>query len=207
MILSEMELDVLKEAFNVGAGKAAASLEQLVTGEHELHLSVPEVMVVSIDSLTQLMGKGAGEHCSGVVQSFLGPFNGSAVLIYSEEESLEMVRALLGQNIPLSDLPVMRAEALQEIGNIVLNSTLGGISQLLEIELETGLPELKSGTSKEIFVDGAGYGDSDSIIYLRMCFSLSHSNLDGHIGLTLDVGDELALRDCLAGYLSKAFGI
>ena len=202
-----MELDVLKEAFNLGAGRAAASLEELVSDNRELNLSVPEVVLISIDELDSEVCGDVDQEFSGVVQSFTGPFNGSAVLLYSENESLELVRALLGQDIPLSDLPVIRAEALREIGNVVLNSTLGGMSQLLEIDLKTELPELHSGSAREIFVKGAGYGTSDTIIYLRMRFSMADSDLDGHIGFTLDVGDECSLKKCLSGYLFKAFGI
>ena len=44
MNITGMELDVLKEAFNLGAGRAAASLEELVSGDQELKLSVPEVI-------------------------------------------------------------------------------------------------------------------------------------------------------------------
>lgn len=69
MNLTEMEMDVLKEAFNVGAGRAAASLEELVSDDRELQLSVPEVEMISIDDLDRAVCEEGNQFC-GVVQSF-----------------------------------------------------------------------------------------------------------------------------------------
>ena len=205
MNLTGMELDLLKEAFNAGAGTAAGVLEELTGGVHGILVSVREVQLIPFANLEERIGVDPNENFSAVIQSFEGPFGGTAVFLYSASESLELVRAMLGEEIATKELPVMQADALREVGNVVLNSSIGGIGQMLNATFETGLPILKSGHCREIFTDGAGYAEDDELLYMRMRFALSAQSLSGHLGFSLDMKNGDALQRCLAGSL-KAMG-
>ena len=52
--LDELELDLLAELFNIGVGKAANSLSQMV--DQEIKLSVPSIDFKTVSQMTGLLG-------------------------------------------------------------------------------------------------------------------------------------------------------
>jgi chemotaxis protein CheY-P-specific phosphatase CheC len=75
-----------------------------------------------------------------VRQDFSGPFSGRALLSFPEAKSLELMRAVLGRQIPLADILDLEDEALAETGNIILNSWVATIANLLKQSLKMSLP-------------------------------------------------------------------
>jgi len=65
--------------------------------------------------------------CS-VSQEMRGGFDGRSMLIFHEKNSMEVVRQLMGNNLPDEMIIEMQEEALNEIGNIVLNACIGTIA-------------------------------------------------------------------------------
>ena len=206
MTLTELQLDTLKESFNVGAGRAAAVLEELMDHRHELELSVPNLVIKSVKELDDEITAIAGIDLFGVVEGFEGTIQGSAVLLYSQWESLELIKVLLGEDVPVEDLPTLQGEALLETGNVVLNACLSGMADMLGEEFGTMLPELRRGSCLEI-LDSAGYSKDDNILYLRMRFSLKGDSLSGHIGFSMDVSSESGLVKCINRYVKETLGL
>ena len=64
-------------------------------------------------------------------QVFEGDITGRALLIFPETKSLELVRAITGGDLPLEDIIELEQEALAETGNILLNSCLATIANML----------------------------------------------------------------------------
>ena len=92
--LSDIERDALAEIANVGVSRAATSLRQMV-GEQVL-LSVPAVNIVSREAAAELVEKGSNPKLVAVQQLFSGPFSGRALLIFPQDQSLELVRSIVG---------------------------------------------------------------------------------------------------------------
>mgnify|MGYP000203311149 CR=1 FL=1 len=122
--LTELETDLLTELFNIGVGKAADSLSRMVN--QTVKLSVPQVHIRSIESMVCYLG-GDIQMCS-VSQEMRGCFDGRSMLIFHEKNSMEVVRQLMGNNLPDEMIIEMQEEALNEIGNIVLNACIGTIA-------------------------------------------------------------------------------
>jgi chemotaxis protein CheC len=85
--------------------------------EHEVLLSVPAVEILSRDQATQLVAKPDNPNLVAVRQDFSGAFAGRALLIFPEANSLELVRAVVGRQLPLEDIVDLEDEALAETGN------------------------------------------------------------------------------------------
>ena len=100
--LTELERDALGEVSNIAMARAANSLRQMV--EHEVLLSVPAVEILSQDQATQLVAKPDNPNLVAVRQDFSGAFAGRALLIFPEANSLELVRAVVGRQLPLEDI-------------------------------------------------------------------------------------------------------
>ncbi|MBF0426113.1 MAG: chemotaxis protein CheC [Magnetococcales bacterium] len=140
MELTELEQDALKEFLNIGLGMAADSLSQMV--RKEILLSLPQLAVVSQTEAIGLIEHQAGDRLVAIRQNFFGDLSGTALLVFPSSKSLELVRALLGDNTPLETLTELEQETLLDVGNVILNSFLSSFTQMISLEFEFDPAEL-----------------------------------------------------------------
>lgn len=141
--LNPIEQDALKELFNLGMGRAADSLSKMV-GE-EILLSIPHLAVLPPEEAANLIQQVNTKSVSAIRQTFTSPFDGTAMLIFPESNSLELVRTLVGEDLPLEHLGELEQESLLEVGNIVLNACLGSFANLMQAEISFILPAFIKG--------------------------------------------------------------
>ncbi|MBF0181535.1 MAG: hypothetical protein HQM03_16045 [Magnetococcales bacterium] len=178
--LSEMEEDALKEFFNMGLGMAAASLSQMVN--NEVLLSLPQLKVVPYEEATQMLVDNEEDKLVAIRQNFTGELTGTALLIFPGAESLELVRTLLNEHMPLEVLMELEQETLQDVGNVVLNAFLESFTQMMSIQFEFEAAEFLKGSSsflldisshlaaqKQSLMSDAS-GDNDRAFVLMMDF-------------------------------------
>src|ERR1700733_13023401 len=122
-ILDALELDALTELVNLGVGRAAVNLREMV-GE-QVHLSVPLLKLISRMEAAALLDRREGSKLVAVHQVFEGDIAGRVLLIFPEVKSLELVRAVTGGELSLEEIIELEQEALAEIGNIILNGGRG----------------------------------------------------------------------------------
>ncbi len=201
MMLTEIQLDLLKEAFNIGVGQAACALSELVGGE-EIVLTVPLVELKSVLKLEEEILATAGDRVCGVSENFSGPFSGRALMLYSHGESLELVRLMLRETIPLEHLSEMEGEAMCEVGNIVLNACISALANLIAVEIQTEVPMLHMGTPSEVLACTLR-PDERQVLHLRMSFVFYKHQLSGHIGFMLELPAVHRLAEELDSYFSR----
>jgi chemotaxis protein CheC len=119
--------------------------------ENQVLLSVPSVDIVSKEEATRLVAKPNTAKLVAVRQDFKGPFSGRALLIFPEANSLELVRVVVGKELPLEDISDLEDEALAKIGNIILYSCVATIANLLKRTLDISLPVVIRGDSRRMF--------------------------------------------------------
>jgi chemotaxis protein CheC len=113
--LTELEADLLAELFNIGVGRAADSLSRMVN--QEVKLSVPSVEFRSVREMADYLG-GDNIICS-VSQNMTGEFDARSMLLFPEDNSMEVVRLLMGDHLSDELVADMQEEALNEIGNTI----------------------------------------------------------------------------------------
>ncbi len=72
------------------------------------------------------------------------------MLVFPEVHSLELVRSLLKENVPLDSLTDLEQEALMEVGNIILNACLGSISNALGEPINCSMPSFRKRESRSL---------------------------------------------------------
>ncbi len=97
---------------------------------------------------------------------------------------MELVRALLKEEMTLVMLSEMEQEALTEVGNIILNACLGSLANTFGDELHYEMPEFAHGACGMILADDKGGG---SVLILHMDFTLQKTNVGGFLTLMMDV--------------------
>jgi len=199
MKFSPLELDALTEVFNHGVGQAAYALSELA-GE-TVELSVPKIEELSKRVITdELSAQGVDRICA-VRQGFSGVINTEALLMFPVEQSLQLVQLMVGNEFPLEQLSEMEQESLAEIGNILLNSVVSSVSDLLQIDFEGTLPQVELGQVGHVL--NSGNGLDDLILSLQIDFSIDSRQIKGYLVFLLDVASSEMLQHKIATFIES----
>lgn len=136
-----IQLDVLKEIGNIGAGNAATSLSKLLN--KKIDMQVPDVQIVGFDEVMELAG-GADNEVVSVFLRIDGHAPGSMFFVLPPEQADRFVRKMAGaasMNIKEND-PLLVNSALQELGNILSGAYLTALSDFTHLDLHPTVPVL-----------------------------------------------------------------
>ncbi|HEX5337983.1 MAG TPA: chemotaxis protein CheC [Gallionella sp.] len=178
-VLSELHLDALTEVFNIGAGRAASSLSEIV-GE-EVKLSVPRVQLLQSSEICAESLPFYSARLGAVKQRFSGPFNADALLLFTEERALEIVRDMMGSQLTLEELAEYEQEAMCELGNIILNACLSAMADVLGLTLNSSLPVYSVDSSEGILRQIVAEEDQPVILVLHIDLSIEKRHSQGYL--------------------------
>jgi chemotaxis protein CheC len=203
--LTDLERDALTELVNIGVSHAAASLRKMV-GEQVL-LSVPSVEVVTQVVAAKLIGQRESDRLVAVRQDFEGAFSGRALLIFPEPKSLELVRAVAGDDLSAEDVAEMEDEALAETGNIILNGCLATIGNMLQRSLTVSLPEVLRGDGRLLFEISGERTSEGLVLFLFINFSIRNRDLRGYIAMVMDLPSLAMLKLLIDDFIQRVVGV
>jgi chemotaxis protein CheC len=198
--LSELERDALAELSNIAMARAASSLRKMV--DHEVALSVPSVEVLTQDGAIKLLDRGNNPKLVAVRQDFSGVLTGRALLIFPEARSLELVRVVVGKNLTLEDIVDLEDEALAETGNIILNSWVSTIANLLNQGLKMSLPTVLRGSHRHMFEVASS--QPSYVLFLHINFEIRDVHIEGFVALLMDIPTLDEFRGLIAQYIARA---
>lgn len=200
--LTELQCDAITELLNIGMGLAARSLSEMV--REEVKLTVPRVELLTRKSAVDHLNGNPQRRIAAVKQHFKGPFWGDALLLFPQEKSLELVRVLMkDEEIPLETLTELEQDALTEVGNIILNSCLGTLANILTEELSSELPIFISGTATEVLDGCVVQEDNEMIMFLRMDFALQQKDISGYVAFILEIPAIEQFKQSIDNYLKE----
>lgn len=201
--LTELQHDALVEIFNIGVGQAAKAMSEIVNDE--VVMSVPSISFMSRANAAETLSNKEHRRVCGVSQHYEGAFTTDAILMFPEEKSLDIVRLMVGDAIPLSELTEMEQEAMSEIGNIILNSCVGMLANVFSEELHGSLPRFHVGTSAEILAASGDNADT-VVLMLHIDFIIETHQIHGFVAFVLDLSALNDLQEQVNRYLSKIEG-
>lgn len=202
--LTELERDALTEIVNIGVSRAASSLRKMVG--HEVHLSVPSIEIVSQPRAARLISERELEALVAVRQSFAGAFSGRALLIFPEANSLELVRAVTGDELSPDEVLEMEHEALAETGNVILNSCLATMANMLKRSLTMTIPEVLRGNGATLFEVDESQAQEGLVLFLYIDFAVRQRDIRGYIAMLMDLPSLAILRDLLDEFIARVVG-
>jgi chemotaxis protein CheC len=180
MKLDPIMHDSLKELMNIAVGKGAALLNALLT--KHISLKVPDVQIISREELSKVYQERPNQELAIIDLYFQGGLSGISKLVFPADSALALTRVLLGSE-DFDDLDAMKAGALTEIGNIVLNSVLGLFSNMLKIEFRYSVPSYHEGSLAEVL----GQEDQNQLLLARTSFDIEDLNIQGEILLSFEL--------------------
>jgi len=197
--LNNMQLDVLKEIGNIGAGNAVTSLAKMI--DKRVDMAVPKARILGFDKVSQILG-GEEILVVGILLSVSGDISGSIMFILDINAARQLVNILFGNKDTTSlDFDELELSALKEIGNILTASYLSALAGLTNLRIMPSVPELAIDMAGAILsVPAIEFGKvGDSVLYIETEFSE---------GITKVFGDFLLIPD-VDSYevLLKALGV
>lgn len=200
---SDVQRDALTEMMNLGVGRAASAFSKLVGDE--VLLSVPEVSLTTVADAVALFAKGDSAAFAGVMESFDGFIDGTAALLFPGERSLELVRVVIGEDMPAEEISELEEETLAEIGNIILNNCLATVANALRKRIHTSLPETYRATGESMFpfLQSAAEDGSAVLLLVQIDFSLRERDIRGFLAFLIDLKSTEAFRDAIDEYLNE----
>ena len=177
--LTDIHLDALTEVFNVGAGRAAASLSEIVGDE--VKLSVPSVEIKKSSEINAAIVAMNSAKFGAVTQQFSGPFDAKALLLFTENHALEIVRDMMGSQMSTEELAEFEQDAMCELGNIILNACLSAMADILKISLSSSLPTYTVATTDELFKRIGQSAEQPYILILHIDLIIEKRHSEGHL--------------------------
>jgi chemotaxis protein CheC len=142
MTLGPDQEDALKEVINIGMGRAAATLSELM--QTRIELTVPGMMVGQVEGMLFRLSRTVGARGLAVAQDFEGPWLGRAALVLPHDSGLRLARILGDVEDGSDELDLELSGILTEVGNIMINSMLGSLANVAGLRLSYGIPQFHS---------------------------------------------------------------
>ncbi|MGX7023593.1 chemotaxis protein CheC [Vagococcus hydrophili] len=135
--LTSLEIDALKELVNIGGGHAATSISVLI--DKPVEMIVPLIKVMNYEELYKdIMAESEIIYAVTIQVSSKG--EGMFLFALPESSASEICDMMLPPDFEKSE--EMIGSAITELSNILVNSFMNSIGQMLEIEFHTSEPGL-----------------------------------------------------------------
>ncbi len=135
--LNDVQLDVLKEIGNIGAGNAATSLAGLLN--EQVHMTLPNVRIVDVNEAVTLLG-GPENGVVGILSRLWGDVEGIMMFLIEPDFAQSVLKCLLGEVAQCERLTDMELSAITEVGNILIAAYTGSISTLSQLKIKSSVP-------------------------------------------------------------------
>ncbi len=184
--LQEIELDILREVGNIGAGHAATALSTLI--QKTIDMEVPKVNIVSFADIGELLG-GEEQIMVSVFLRVEGDAPGNLLFMLTLDSAKELVEQIVYSEESNSDeFNDMEYSALKEIGNILAGSYLSSLADFTNLTLLPTVPAVTIDMVGAIL----GFGliqvsqVSDVAIVIDTTFLEGDRKVEGHFFLIPD---------------------
>ena len=174
--LSAVQLDVLQEVGNIGAGNAATALSQLLN--EKVDMAVPSVNIIPFDDIFSKTGVEAV--VIGVIVRVLGDIPGNILFTLDKETALKIISRLLGEE--QDQITEIGSSALCEIGNIISSSFMNAIAKLTNLVLLPSVPavalDMMGAILSTTFIESGQF--DEYVLDLETQFLQENQKISGH---------------------------
>ncbi len=194
----DLTYDILKEIFNIGVGKAANMLSEIV--DKKIILDIPNIAILESKEENEKIYKHFSSLPQGALMvssiKFGEKITGEANLLFPANKMRIFINLCIGQPEYMNEEDLnftdMDFDIIREVGNIILNSIIGEIGNTLNTSLKYTLPEVRL-FNKSKFEIGLKDKEEFCMLLLYISFIIDDVKIEGAviINLTIDSLNEL----------------
>lgn len=183
--------DILSELFNIGVGRAAKLLSEVV--QKRINLQVPKIILPETEAGNLDLPPQFSELFDAALMvstiSFTESLQGKANLIFPADKIKKLVFLCSGDDSVSAedtDFTDVDFDVMREIGNILLNCILGEFGNLTNIQLTYDLPQVKV-YNRINFSKDIDNGKDHSFMILFVTFLIDGTEIEGAVIIDLMV--------------------
>lgn len=192
-MLTLQQEDALKEYMNIFLGQASSLLSEIV--DKKVVLTLPQIMLLDLEHPDDLKRYAEvrpalfNSHVVSSVIEFGKVFTGSARLLFPRDKAQVLAHLCLGEDYEADDdgtLTDVDFDVIREIGNVILNSVLGGIGNLLHLKLDYTFPKVQVcffPAEEEALL----FNKETHVLVISNTFSFEQVKLDGAIVMVFNM--------------------
>lgn len=180
-MLTLEQQDIFKEITNIGVGKAANLLNTIIN--KHINLELPEIKQISTSNIIEVLEVPNISKYSSISMKFHGDISGISTLLFSSIDANLLVNTFVSKNEIEDDLDSLKSGVLNEIGNIVLNSLVGSISNFINKNFIYDVPIYKEGILDNVFIDEF---NTSELLVAKTKFNIEKLEISGQFILLLD---------------------
>lgn len=138
-LISDFQIDQLKEIVNIGAGSAATAISQMIG--KKIGMSVPEALVDRVEKIPPFIGDPK-EVMTVILLKLKGDVSGMMVLMFPPAMALKIASLLTSEHkkqVPILD--ELDRSALREMGNVVAGTSLSSLGRFLDLNIIQSIPD------------------------------------------------------------------
>lgn len=138
--LNDIQMDVLREIGNIGAGNAATSLSVML--DQPVDMGIPKVNLVEFNDVAEAVG-GAEALTYGVLVNLCGEIDGMIMFMLDKDFAHLVLNILMGENFGnFEDMDEIALSAIKEVGNILSAAYINSISALTGLTIDLSVPDV-----------------------------------------------------------------
>lgn len=183
---ADIQMDVLKEVGNIGAGHAATALSKLLN--RPVDMLVPKVRMVPFEEIAESVG-GFEQVVVAIFLRVEGETPGNMFFILTQDSAKRLLSSLVGIEVERDDFYTeMELSALNEIGNILAGSYLSSLADFTHLYMSPTVPSLAIDMAGAILSFGLlQFGQmGDHALLIDTAFLEGNDEVEGHFFLIPD---------------------
>jgi len=138
IVFTMTQRDTFSEMMNIAMGKAAHALSALI--QRRVLLRVPMFEVLNYSEFITFLDRNIASAGVMVKQPFGGSISGSSSLVFPQHHAAKLVNELISAEAKLDRLSSAEQTILSEVGNVVLNSAISVLGDIMKTRLKVRLP-------------------------------------------------------------------
>lgn len=189
--LNDMQLDVLREIGNIGAGNAATALATIL--DEKVEITLPKVRITDFNTAVNALG-GAETMTVGVLVNFEGEANGMIMFLLNMEDATGIMSILIQEDAESQEdkdgqLSELKLSAIKEIGNILGSSYINSISTLTGLSIHISVPYIAIDMAGALLsVPIIEFGSvGDKVLFIEESFLAEEDQLSSNIILFAEI--------------------
>ena len=179
--LDEMFKDFMRELGNIGTGNAVNALSQLLNCP--LEIDTPNLRILPFQQLTEILTE-AETPLAGIMVEVFKEVEGMFLFLLDETFTRQIVHLALGVEMcDFMSLIEMEESLLLELGNIMCGAYIRALSQLLDVEMDVSVPQIKIDMGGAILTDAAlrFLRTGDELLMIDNLFRMDIGTFSGRI--------------------------
>lgn len=179
--LDELQISVLSEIGNIGAGNAATSLAHILADK--VMMSVPALQIIDVSQMATILG-GPENELAGILVNMTEDVQGMLLFLLDREFICMLVNVLMDEHIQSFDeISDIGLSAIMEIGNILAGSYISAISTMTGLKIGLTTPQIAIDMAGAILsYPAAQFGVmGDKLLFIEEDFLSGASAIKSHL--------------------------